>query len=146
MNRKTFLRLLGIGSVAAVVVPKILAKEPDTSVSVDPRPPIEIDVSRIPDGMSLEDIIKEYKKSGMLVYRDSSPVLYCGEKSYAQLRKACKKYLKAMGREVEPDFKLMNFRGMRVVKHAHLNPNDCIKVNEFYPGSAEWMNNITKSL
>jgi hypothetical protein len=35
MNRKSFLRLLGIGSIAAVVAPKLLIPKPEPAIKCD---------------------------------------------------------------------------------------------------------------
>lgn len=66
MNRKSFLKALVGGAAAAVVLPSALSScEP---VPVDPKRLIAIDASRIPQGVSIEDTVKHWQKTGELVY------------------------------------------------------------------------------
>lgn len=68
MNRKNFFKKLGIGTVAAVVAPQMLVDK----TPVKPQTPVEFDISRIPDGISIEDFIKGWKNSRVLCCKEKN--------------------------------------------------------------------------
>jgi len=66
MNRKQFLSIVFGAAAVVTVAPEVLAqKKPYIKPEV-----VEVDVSRIPDGMSLEEFLQIWKQSGVLVYRN----------------------------------------------------------------------------
>lgn len=79
MNRKSFLKKIGLGAIIAAVAPKAIAwKEPKIFASADPAVPggnimFAIDASRIPDGMELEEFIRKWRDdNGTIIYRANS--------------------------------------------------------------------------
>jgi len=80
MNRKTFFKALVGTTTALVVAPKVLAKyeEPEYIsttryfIGSDPatghcQSGVVIDVSKIPDGFTLEDIVKVWREYGIML-------------------------------------------------------------------------------
>jgi len=140
MNRKRFLRLLGFGSVAAVVAPKVLAET--TKKTVNPPRGLLF----VPEGITPKDFLNEWNNTGMF-FHSSSPALYMGENKYKQFQDMCFQSLQS-GKIDMPDYMLStigHFRGMRVVKHPLLKPDECIKVNAYPAGSPQWFGNIAIS-
>jgi hypothetical protein len=68
MKRKDFLKILSFGASIASVSP--MAMVMNEKQPIEPSLPIEIDIYRIPDGMSLADFIKIWRQSGVLAYKD----------------------------------------------------------------------------
>lgn len=138
MNRKRFLRLLGIGSVAAVIAPKMLAEQKPKGILL------------APDSMSDAErnaFAQEWRKfNGQIIYRDHSPTLYVGENTYKQIERLAVDYMGDNAKGFDAGYCTINhFNGWRIIKHPLLKPNACFKVTgKSWYNSAEWMNNIAK--
>lgn len=85
MNRKSFLKKIGLGALVAAVAPKAIAwKEPKVIAGADPAMPggniqFAIDASFTPSNMTLEEFIKEWRKdNGKIIYHPNPP-----DKDYA---------------------------------------------------------------
>jgi len=81
MERRNFIKKLAIGSAVGITAPMIVKKlqENDDSLDVEIEPidgnkPILVtyDISQVPRGFSLVDIIHIWKETGVLIY-DSTP-------------------------------------------------------------------------
>lgn len=72
MNRKDFFKKLGAGAVVAAVAPKVLAEIPEKATI---KPPMRINVSEIPDGMTLEEWLRIYKETGQVILLTTTPVV-----------------------------------------------------------------------
>lgn len=62
MDRKQFFKRLFGTAVVAAVAPSILAKEEETAKKLT-----EIDISKIPYGMSAEEVVNIYDNSGVIL-------------------------------------------------------------------------------
>ncbi len=71
MNRKDFFKKLGAGAIVVAVAPKVLADIKPGKVGPHGIP--FVDVSRIPDGMTLEEVPRIYNETGTLVYQTTTP-------------------------------------------------------------------------
>lgn len=72
MNRKEFFKKLGAGAVVAAVAPKVLTEIPEKATI---KPPVRIDVSEIPDGMTCEEFLRIWRETGHLIIRTTTPVV-----------------------------------------------------------------------
>ena len=82
MNRKDFFKTLAVGSIAGLTAPMLIKqlKENEESFDIKLEPigesinPITVtyDISQVPRGFSLVDIIHIWKETGVLIY-DSTP-------------------------------------------------------------------------
>lgn len=77
MKRKDFLKKIGIGVVAAGTIPSVLAETPIVKPETPETPitPVEIDVTRIPVNMTIEEVVKTYEETGVLCYNSPPPEL-----------------------------------------------------------------------
>ena len=71
MNRKDFFKKLGAGAVVAAVAPKVLAEIPEEATI---KPPVRIDVLKIPDGMTGEELLRIWEEAGHSIIRTTTPV------------------------------------------------------------------------
>jgi hypothetical protein len=67
MERRNFFKKLFLGAAVIVTAPKILAKRPYVKPEIKP---LRVDINRLPNGMTAEDFVKEWRQTGMLVYKE----------------------------------------------------------------------------